>query len=242
MSSVTDDTPKHTSNDGDSEPEAARCPLEPDCTLPVDVILQSTVDGSLIGAHRKCLEDFSDGFPSSDAVTASMDPVPLSEDGDTLKLLMKFMHKQRYPPMSGLDPSSVFDLGEAAEKYMVYSAMSPCRDLIERIVKTHPATSLCYAVKFDYPDIANAAALYTISISLERVEQFSKKDHRLLYAWLRYREAYLVAAEKALNPAPYYNAKGNKHECEWWECGRWKFLAGSVFRACGCPIFLCRMS
>ncbi|KAF5341256.1 hypothetical protein D9611_006155 [Ephemerocybe angulata] len=215
MSSVADDTPDHTCKDAASGPEAC-CPLGPDCALPVDVILRSSVDGSLIGAHRKYLEDFSDGFPPSDAVIASMDAVPLSEDGDTLRLLMKFMHKQRHPAISGLDPSSVFKLGEAAEKYMVYSAMSPCRDFIERIVKTHPATSLCYAVKFDYPDIANAAAFYTISTSLEDMEEISKKDHRLLYAWLRYREAYIVAAKKALIPAPYYNTRGHKHECEWW--------------------------
>ncbi|KAF5311302.1 hypothetical protein D9611_012604 [Ephemerocybe angulata] len=216
MSSVTDDTPEHTSKDAASGPEAAFCPLKPDCTLPVDIVLQSTVDGSLIGAHQKCLENFSDGFPTSDSVTPSLDPVPLSEDGDTLKLLMKFMHKQRYPPMSGLDPSSVFELGEAAEKYMVYSAMSPCRDFIERSVTTHPAMSLCYAVKFDYPSIANSAAPYTISTSLEDMEELSKNNHTLLYAWLRYREKYLVASEKALNPAPYYNAKGHIHEC-----GRW---------------------
>ncbi|KAF6752325.1 hypothetical protein DFP72DRAFT_815540, partial [Ephemerocybe angulata] len=152
------------------------------CILPVDVILQSTVDGSLIGAHRKCLEDFSDGFPPSDAVTASMEPVPLSEDGDTLRLLMKFMHKQRYPAMSSLQLQRIFDLGEAAEKYMVYSAMSACQTCIE--VKEDPVQSLCYAAKFDYPAIADTVAPCTIATSLVEMEACSKRDHKLLYAWV----------------------------------------------------------
>ncbi|KAF5311273.1 hypothetical protein D9611_012612 [Ephemerocybe angulata] len=233
MSSVTDDTPEHTSKDAASGPEATCCPLEPDCTLQVDVILKSSVDGSLIGAHRKCLEVFSNGFPTSDSVTPSLDPVPLSEDGDTLRLLMKFMHNQRYPDMSSLDLATIFDLGEAAEKYIVHSAIAMCREFIKcelflslpkshketdeafrGTVTTHPAMSLCYAVKFDYPGIANAAAPYTITTSLEDMEEISKMDHRLLYAWLRYRQISLVAAEKALNPAPYYNAKGHMHDSE----------------------------
>lgn len=102
----------------------------PECRLEVDVILRSS-DGYLIGAHQSNLDQYSDGFPDSNTQMDATQPVDLVEDADTLKILMRFMHKQRYPKVSWLETTQIFSLAEAAEKYLVYSAISACHDYIE---------------------------------------------------------------------------------------------------------------
>jgi hypothetical protein len=100
------------------------------CTLTVDIVLRSS-DKVLIGAHQANLAQFSEGFPSSDVVTAPKEPVDLAESGDVLALLVHFMHKCRHPNLANLMKAKpprkrLFALAEAAEKYMVYPAMSVC--------------------------------------------------------------------------------------------------------------------
>lgn len=77
------------------------------------------------------MDQYSDGFPDASAQMDVTDPVELAEDADTLKVLMRFMHKQRYPKVSWLETDQLFSLAEAAEKYLVYSAISACHDYIE---------------------------------------------------------------------------------------------------------------
>ena len=101
-----------------------------ECTIPVDIVLRSS-DKVLIGAHQANLAQFSEGFPSPDAVTTSNEPVDLTETGDVLALLVHFMHKCRHPNLGqimkeGPPRKTIFRLAEAAEKYMVYPAMIVC--------------------------------------------------------------------------------------------------------------------
>lgn len=96
--------------------------------MPIDIALRSS-DQRVIGAHKANLEQYSEGFPAADGVISVDGPVTLSEDIETLKLLMQFMHKQKYANLSDLTGSRVrllCSLGEAAEKYFVYSAMAVC--------------------------------------------------------------------------------------------------------------------
>jgi hypothetical protein len=98
------------------------------CTTPVDIVLRSS-DHALIGAHKANLEQFGEGFPAVDSVMDDNGPVDLTENGETLRLLMQFMRKHKLPNLSDLTGSRIrllFSLGEAAEKYFVYSAMAVC--------------------------------------------------------------------------------------------------------------------
>jgi hypothetical protein len=106
--------------------------LVTDCILPVDIVLRSS-DQVLIGAHQANLAQFSEGFPTPSDVKATDDPVDLTEDSLTLRLLVHFTHKQRYPNLSitGTPVGTIFSLAEAAEKYLVYSAMVACNMRIE---------------------------------------------------------------------------------------------------------------
>jgi hypothetical protein len=95
--------------------------------LPVDLILR-TPDKHEIGAHKGNLELYSEAFPPADSVIQPESPeiVDVEEDAETLKLLLRCMHKSPYPDISSLEGSKLFDLATAAEKYRVHSVMALC--------------------------------------------------------------------------------------------------------------------
>lgn len=101
------------------------------CELPVDIVLKSS-DGSLVGAHHGNLAHFSEAFPVPGSVKTTDAPIDLPEDGETLRVLMQFMHHQRLPNLADhvpnlfKKPTKLLALAEAAEKYLVYSAMGMC--------------------------------------------------------------------------------------------------------------------
>jgi len=77
------------------------------------------------------LDHFSEGFPAANSFLACSEPVTLPESGETLRLLMQYMHKARYPRLQTISLDQLFKLAEAAEKYLVYSASSACSQYIE---------------------------------------------------------------------------------------------------------------
>ncbi|KAJ3531236.1 hypothetical protein NMY22_g8240 [Coprinellus aureogranulatus] len=183
-------------------PSSATCPVK-DCTLPVDIVLRSS-DKCLIGAHKENLAHFSEAFPTPDSVTSSDTPVDLSENGEALRSLMQFMHHHRLPTLDKsfnfLDgPSSLFALAEAAEKYLVYSAMALCNVRIAEQVSWFPLECLAYALKYDYPDIADAAARGSLGTDVEKVISLVGAANRDgVLAWVRYREKYIMVAEEII--------------------------------------------
>ncbi|KAF6745854.1 hypothetical protein DFP72DRAFT_924081 [Ephemerocybe angulata] len=215
--------PASTQGEGDVQRQPL-CP-SPECQLSVDVVLLSSC-GALIGAHRKNLDDFGDGFPSDDSITDSTDPVKLTEDEETLKLLLLFMHKQIYPKVSSLSGDQLFALAEAAEKYMVFSAISACNVFIETNPKAFPVQSVFYGAKFEYPDIADAAAPFTIGKTLANIRAYANNSDTVVYAWLQYREAYIQVAERALTPTSTLHVAGREvpHVCKAWK----KYLAATI--------------
>ncbi|KAF6745832.1 hypothetical protein DFP72DRAFT_1175852 [Ephemerocybe angulata] len=173
----------------------AACPV-PNCPIPVDLILRSS-DKALIGAHKANLEHFSDGFPSADSVSDSDEPVDLSEDGATLKLLLSGMHKQKHPTLSGLGSDQLLALAEAGEKYFVYGVMVACSERIRaesRMVKDRAtaATYFAYAVKFGYLEVADAVAPVMIDIDIDFLYGRLKGYEVAFLAWMRYREQYVA--------------------------------------------------
>jgi hypothetical protein len=80
----------------------------------------------LIGAHKANLSHHSDGFPDVDAVSDSSEVVDVTESTETLKLLMKFVHKGPYPNVSLLEDNVLLNLAMAAERYKVHSAVVAC--------------------------------------------------------------------------------------------------------------------
>ncbi|KAJ3524572.1 hypothetical protein NMY22_g10938 [Coprinellus aureogranulatus] len=195
--------------------ETPVCPVR-DCTIPIDIVLRSS-DGALIAAHKANLAEFSEGFPTPDSVTHSDKdfPVDLAEDGETLERLMLFMHKHRLPNLERSvsmfnPPKSLMALAEGAEKYMVYSAMVVCNIRIATAVYSHPLECLAYAMKFDYPDIADAAAPLTLDKNVEDVTKvLGSVSGNAVSSWVRYKEQYFSIAESILK-APARHGLGRR--------------------------------
>lgn len=99
-----------------------------DCTIPVDLILESS-SGDKFGAHKHNLQTYGDGFPLSDSVVTDVtNDIPvLSESSDVLRLMLRFMHHAPQPDLQKLPFDCVAEFADAAEKYFIYSAMGVCK-------------------------------------------------------------------------------------------------------------------
>ncbi|TEB37725.1 hypothetical protein FA13DRAFT_1867456 [Coprinellus micaceus] len=157
------------------------CPVR-DCPIPIDVMLRSS-ENFLIGAHKANLSHHSDGFPDVDAVSDSSEVVDVTESTETLKLLMKFVHKRPYPNVSLLQDNVLLDLAMASEKYMVHSAMIACSMCLQFTAQKYPIRALAYAVQYGYAEIMDAAAPFTVFESMETVEN-GLNSESALFAWV----------------------------------------------------------
>jgi len=93
-----------------------------ECGLKVDIHIVSG-DSVTLGAHTKILT-FFENFPSppkSDKV------IRMEEEADVLQVLLRFMHNARQPDLSIIPFTRLFSVAEAAEKYLIHSAMERCK-------------------------------------------------------------------------------------------------------------------
>jgi hypothetical protein len=101
--------------------------------LTVDIVLKSS-DGELFGAHQRNLEVYTEGFPIAGSTVVS-DPVCLEEAADVLHLMLQYTHHVRQPSLDTIPFTLLAALTEAAEKYMIYSAMEICKMKMMSVVK-----------------------------------------------------------------------------------------------------------
>lgn len=104
-----------------------------ECELTTDIIIESS-DGVKFGAHQHTLGVFSQGFPLPGTTSISLeDPVVLSEDSTTIRLLLQMMHSTPMPDaeLHGLSFTDLEKLADAAEKYAVGLLIAVCRIKME---------------------------------------------------------------------------------------------------------------
>ncbi|PFH48566.1 hypothetical protein AMATHDRAFT_149663, partial [Amanita thiersii Skay4041] len=89
--------------------------------------------------------------------------VCMTETAEVLHLLLGFMHRQRQPDLFGYGSDVVMSLAEAAEKYVVYSAMEICRLHMFRLANTHPKEVFVYASKHNYSELLDKTAPMTLT-------------------------------------------------------------------------------
>lgn len=89
-----------------------------DCSLDVDVVLTSS-DGKQLGAHMANLASFNTGFPLINDVNVSVqDTAALTEDSQTLALLLTFSHNELNDHLlNGLGIDKIGKLREASHRY-----------------------------------------------------------------------------------------------------------------------------
>jgi hypothetical protein len=87
-------------------------------------------DGVLFKVHRKNLEVHSPVFSNAENTTKPENGdeiIYLTENSAVLELLFQFMYSQPQPDLESLEFGTFAGLAEAAEKYLVYSALTLCR-------------------------------------------------------------------------------------------------------------------
>lgn len=99
------------------------------CALDADMTVASD-DGVLFHVHRKNLALHSDVFADAENATRPENGdeiVYLSEHSVVLDLLFQFMYCRPQPDLEALEFKTLASLAEAAEKYVVYAAVTLCR-------------------------------------------------------------------------------------------------------------------
>ncbi|KAK7057955.1 hypothetical protein R3P38DRAFT_2843831 [Favolaschia claudopus] len=98
------------------------------CAADSDITISSS-DGVLFKVHRKNLEVHSDVFASAEHSTRPPhdEVVHLTETAAVLELLFQYMYRQPQPNLNVVEFPVVAGLAEAAEKYVVYSALEWCK-------------------------------------------------------------------------------------------------------------------
>ncbi|KAF5372698.1 hypothetical protein D9615_009855 [Tricholomella constricta] len=192
----------------------------PDCSLPVDVILESK-DGVRFAAHSKNLENYSEGFPPAIFVSSSeVTPiVQIEEHSETVQLLLGFMHLKRQPQVAKLSFAVLDALANAAEKYFIHSAIQLCQVFMAKNVEQHPIEVLHYAAKHSYKSLANRVAFLTLDYTFEDMKAKFEPDSRIPYLWLAYKERWMVALRSLLTSQPPAGNlhKGGVQSCDlWW--------------------------
>ncbi|KAJ7447032.1 hypothetical protein B0H11DRAFT_2083098 [Mycena galericulata] len=203
------------------KPQIPNCQSD-GCTLVVDIVLRSS-DGVLHAAHSKNLEMYSEGFPPSalasvsrDVETAQPEVVQMTERSDILELLLKYMHLQRQPDLSRRKFDTLAGLAEAAEKYLVYSAMDVCRIRMGLHVLDHPAGVLAYSIKHDYPELRDVAVPLTLTMPLSNMKVLLQDAPYAFIAWAQYREGFIEVMHSSLVPTAVILHRGGMKSCGVW--------------------------
>ncbi|KAF9074205.1 hypothetical protein BDP27DRAFT_223862 [Rhodocollybia butyracea] len=140
------------------------------CSLAVDVVLQSS-DGEQLGAHSKNLELYSDAFPAAGStMPPDGDIVELTENAETLRLMLRFTHNMTPPDLSALDLQTLFMFGETVSlKYGIQYASQSVSQEVNRRIDAHPLEILAYKTKVSDLSMIDDVARKTMAIPVEKV-------------------------------------------------------------------------
>lgn len=94
-------------------------------------------DGILFHLQRQYLETNAGAFPGPEVQTNG-ELVDLIETAETLAILFQFIPPKKYPHLGETPFKCLMDVGEAAEKYEVYAAMSITALRMESLFHTEP--------------------------------------------------------------------------------------------------------
>ncbi|KAJ7496459.1 hypothetical protein FB451DRAFT_1207856 [Mycena latifolia] len=138
-------------------------------------------------SERFCAPDTDMTVSSSDGVLFKPENgdelVHLSESSDVLDLLFQYMYRQPQPNLEAVDFPIVAGVAEAAEKYMVYSALPACRTKMKDSILAHPLEVLTYAVKHNHNDLANESARQSMGLGVADAMQILPSE--TFKAWVR---------------------------------------------------------
>ncbi|KAJ3892539.1 hypothetical protein GG344DRAFT_64522 [Lentinula edodes] len=167
------------------------CGASENCSLTVDVILQSS-DGKQLGAHSKNLELFTDAFPVAGSTLPPHDEeiVKLTESAEILRFVLSYTHNTPPPDLSSLDLDTLLLLGEVViKKYGMYLA-GECvnKEVNLRISNSPPLKILAYKTGVSDFSLIDETAQKTMDSPLE--DALSILDPSVFRVWIQYREKW----------------------------------------------------
>ncbi|KAJ3874252.1 hypothetical protein F5051DRAFT_474598 [Lentinula edodes] len=162
-----------------------KCRASENCSLTVDVILQSS-DGKQLGAHSKNLELFTDAFPVAGSTLPPHDGevVKLTESAEILRLVLSYTHNTPPPDLSSLDLDTLLLLGEVViKKYGMYLA-GECvnKEVNLRISNSPPLKILAYKTRVSDFSLIDETAQKTMDSPLE--DALSILDPSVFRVWV----------------------------------------------------------
>ncbi|KAJ7476727.1 hypothetical protein FB451DRAFT_1087369 [Mycena latifolia] len=154
------------------------------CAPDADIRVLSS-DGVLFKVHRKNLEFHSDIFADAASSTRPENGdeiVRLSEASDVLDVLFQYMYRQPQPDLRGLKFDVCARLAEAAEKYVVYSAVPATKLRLRDSITEHPLEVLDYAARHNHADLATEAARLSMGLPVLRAVRALAPDTLMKWA------------------------------------------------------------
>ncbi|KAJ7921227.1 hypothetical protein B0H13DRAFT_2186148 [Mycena leptocephala] len=136
----------------------------------------SSCDDVLFNLHRKNLEVHSAILANAGNAENDEEPIHLTESSNVLDLLFQFMYPQPQPDLKLVEFATVAALAEAAEKYVVYSALGWCRERMSKSMSEHPLEVLLYSVRHGHVDLANKSAQQSMSCEFTKAMEVLPPD------------------------------------------------------------------
>ncbi|KAF7290161.1 hypothetical protein MIND_01329300 [Mycena indigotica] len=151
---------------------ASESPCSPLFSSPdADLELLSS-DKVLFKVHRKNLKFHSDVFAAmfsaAHADREGAAPIELSEPSAVLELLFQYMYRQPQPALRAVPFTVCAQLAEAAQKYLVYSAMPILQQKMRDNIDQEPLEVLAFALRHDLAALANDAGRKSLGIPLKK--------------------------------------------------------------------------
>ncbi|KAI4520213.1 hypothetical protein K525DRAFT_279838 [Schizophyllum commune Loenen D] len=135
--------------------------------------------------------------PGLGAITfAPTEPARLDEGADVLELLFRFACFDEYVNLDQASFKVVAELAEAAQKYIVHTAIAACRVYMKGNAQDHPLEVMTYAYRHDYLDILDKAAPCTIGLRPCRVKKTIPSA--LIAPWEQYYSMYEMLTDSVV--------------------------------------------
>ncbi|KAF9525389.1 hypothetical protein CPB83DRAFT_859483 [Crepidotus variabilis] len=152
-----------------------------------DLIFQSS-DGTKFPVHRKNVQSMAGAFPIPETTTPTI-VTQLPEPAKVLEVVFQFVYPKRLPSLDDRDFDLLMEIAKAVEKYEVFSAMQACTYAFmnARFKGTHSADILAFAIKYEYPQLADSAA--EDLLFFDAIHTAEKLPDKHLLLWLKYRKA-----------------------------------------------------
>ncbi|KAF8152763.1 hypothetical protein K438DRAFT_2026812 [Mycena galopus ATCC 62051] len=165
----------------------------------------SSSDGVLFRVHRKNLAVHSDVFANAESATRpenGAEIVHLTETAEVLDLLFQFMYRR--PDLEALEFKTLANLAEAAEKYVVYSALTICRTKMREFISAHPLEVLVYAVRHDRVNLANESARRSMGCGVAEALEVLPPD--TFRTWILFYERWHKQIFQGFTDLLYYDS------------------------------------